>query len=82
MTGKFAKLGVSSRNRFAGLACMLALGLALGACEFSDLREDLEKLEERAHEYQGRILSPSANASGLVVVALADLDGRDRSAFR
>ncbi len=66
----------------ARLFLILLSSVALSSCGFSKLKDDLERYEEQAHDFDGSLALERLEADALVVIAMQDRDGNDIYSFR
>ena len=60
----------------------LLLAGSLSGCIFSDLGEDLEKLEQATHLFAGTVTTSANDFDGIVIVAMHDDSGNTITGFR
>lgn len=66
----------------ARLFLILLVGVALSNCGFSRLKDDLEKYDDQAHDFDGSLALEQLETDALIVVAMHDSDGNDIYSFR
>jgi len=64
------------------LLLILHVAVALSACEFSRLKDDLKNLDNQFHEFNGSLALEQLETDALIVVAMRDRDGNDIYSFR
>ena len=67
---------------FDRLLLALLLTMFLSACSFSKLKDDLERYDEQAHEFNGSIVLEGIDSNSLAVIAMYDVQGDDIYSYR